>query len=101
MSPADRLRRTFLIPVVAILLAIAPACNATAGHRYPKGSNVVADPSGRVAYRPIYYELFRPKTLYLSGYAGATYPPVLNPTAFRARTGQPRGYLLGWPWANH
>jgi hypothetical protein len=101
MSRTDRLRRTFLIPVVAMLLAIAPACNATAGHRYPKGQYVAADPSGRVAYRPIYNELLRPKTLYLTGYAGATYAPVLNPTGFRARTGQPRGHLFGWPWSNH
>jgi hypothetical protein len=100
MSRTDRRPRPSLAPALAMLLAVAPACSATAGHHRQKAQEPVAAPSGRVAYRPIYSRLLQPKTVYLNTYAANPYPPVLNPTAFRARAGQPRAPFFAWPGAH-
>jgi hypothetical protein len=88
MSRLDRRRRPSLAPALAMLLAVAPACSATAGHHPPGVQDPAAAAGRRIAMRPAYARLFQPKTLYLNTYAADPYPPVLNPTIFRARAGR-------------
>ena len=90
MPRRPRLTRSLLL---SMLLAVVPACSASAGHKWGRAPATAADGSGRVAYRPA-YPLARTRALYLSGYAGATYGPggpggPLSPTGFVGRLRRP------------
>lgn len=71
-----------LIPTLALLLAVVPACTASAGHKFLGGRGGAGTAPGRVAYRPI----FPPsnKQFFLGGYAGAVYPPLGAGRGFKA-----------------
>lgn len=86
-------RRTLFAPALAALLTIAPACSASAGHKWGQGLGLRSDPTAtnRSAMRPTGSPLARTRPLYLSGYAGENYGPggaasPLNPTGYRVRT---------------
>ena len=81
--------------IVAAVLALLPACSASAGaHRErancPPGSN-------NIVYRPAYPAL-RSKPLYLSNYAGVVYPPLRRRAPLEATS--VRRPFSGW-FAGH
>ncbi len=86
------------IVTLSAILIVLPACSATAQHQglradCPPGST----PTRRSAFRPILSQL-PSRTYYLSGYAGATYPPLgqrapVDPTTTRAAR---RPIFSGW-----
>ena len=85
------LNRLVTIPALALLLMIAPACSATAGHKAGQINRDPGNSSRRISLRPL-YEPGRAKALYLSGYAGANYAPsgpggLLYPSTYRQATG--------------
>jgi hypothetical protein len=89
MRPRASRRTTVLQALIVVtMIAVLPASSATAGeHRQPAAVAPGCPPSGNIVYRPAYPGL-RSKPLYLSGYAGAVYPPVrrrgpLEPTTTR------------------
>jgi len=96
MPVITRPYRHALIPALSALLAVVPACSASAGHKWglfgPRST-----PDGRVALRPAFPPPGRTKPLYLSGYAGATYAPLrpYNPTSYTA------GHGHGHPFGHH
>src|SRR4051812_2893629 len=94
-----RNRRVGAIASLGLVLALLPACSASAGHNvFRRQPSDAAVPSGQaaqpyVAYRPA-YPVRGTKALYLSNYAGANYPSVapgavVSPTDFRVLTGRP------------
>ena len=82
MSRTRRPGLARLIPALALLLAVVPACTASAGHKFFGGRGVAGTTPGRVAYRPILAP--SNKQFYLSGYAGAVYPPLGAGRGFKA-----------------
>ncbi len=96
------LSRRFMIPALAILLSVAPACNATAGHKWGQGARTPDGSTRRLSLRPL-YEPSRAKSLYLSGYAGANYAPsgrggLLYPSTYRQATGLGLHSTFNRPW---
>jgi hypothetical protein len=108
--------RLATIVSLSLVLAVLPACSASAGHgffRRPQGDALVVTPPAAtqpyVAYRPV-YPLPGTKPLYLSNYAGSNYPSIapgaaLTPTDFRVLMGRPvpvrpanrwGGFGAGW-----
>lgn len=116
MSRSETTSRLTAILSLSLLLAVVPACSASAGHgrglgllRRPAGNAVVVTPGPQdqpyVSYRPV-YPVPGTKPLFLNNYAGANYPSVargavLTPTTFRTLKGRParpgrRGFRTGW-----
>lgn len=88
---------------LSLLLSVVPACSASAGCRMPGAQADGSAPSGNIVYRPIYPGTVPPrKPFFLSGYAGATYPPVgqggvLSPTGYWVRPDRPFP-CFGYRW---
>ncbi len=61
--------------MVAMGLALVPGCAGTAT-RQPTPQIVQPEGSRNIVYRPIISNFMRPKSFYLSGYAGNSYPPL-------------------------
>jgi hypothetical protein len=112
MSRTDYWSRLTAVVSLSLVLAVVPACTASAGHglfRRPAGNTVVVAPQPQaapyVAYRPV-FPVPGTKPLFLNNYAGANYPSVapgavLTPTDFRMLTGrsaQPHRSWFGSGW---
>jgi hypothetical protein len=103
MLRTESRNRPAAIVSLSLVLAVVPACNASAGHgilRPPAGEAIVMPPAPYVAYRPA-FPLPRSKPLVLSSYAGYNYPSrapgaVVTPTDFRVLTGKPARPHRGW-----
>jgi hypothetical protein len=95
--------RLAAIVCLSLVLAVLPACNASAGHGFlkrPAGEAVVVPPVPYVAYRPA-FPVRAARPLVLSSYAGYNYPSrlpgaVITPTDFRVLTGKPARPHWGW-----
>jgi hypothetical protein len=108
MLPAESRNRLVAIMSLFLIMALIPACSASAGHglvRRPPAEAVVVPPTPYVAFRPAYpVNVNRP--LFLGGYAGANYPSnvpgaVVTPTEFRMLTGKPTWPHWSWFGAGH
>jgi hypothetical protein len=103
MLRTESRNRLAAIVSLSLVLAVVPACSASAGHgllRSPAAGAVAVPPAPYVAYRPVYPAPAR-RPLFLSSYAGAVYPSnlpgaALTPTDFRVLTGKPARPHRGW-----
>ncbi len=88
-----------LLPVV---LAVFAGQTVTAQESAPVVCKPATTPQGTVVYRPVNRpidRLLRPKTLYLSNYAGAQYPPLFARDPAREAqysVRRPVGRRFGW-----
>ena len=102
MLRTESRNRLAAIVSLSLVLAVVPACNASAGHGFlqrPAGEALVVPQPPYVAYRPV-YPAPSCKPFFLSSYAGANYPStapgaVLTPTDFRVLTGRAHRPLWG------
>ena len=65
-------RRSCPIASLALILAIAPACAATAGHKAPCAASPQGTAGANTVFRPV-YGAAPTRPLFLSGYAGVNY----------------------------
>ena len=92
-------RRSCPIASLALVLAIAPACAATAGPKAPCAASPQGSAGANTVYRPV-YGAAPTRPLFLSGYAGVNYAAgapgaVLSPTGYDDRPSRPFGFLFG------
>jgi hypothetical protein len=92
-------RRSYPIASLAFILAIAPACAATAGHKAPCAASPQGTAGANTVFRPV-FGAAPTRPLFLSGYAGVNYASgapraVLSPTGYTDRPGHPFGFLFG------
>ncbi len=92
-------RPSYQIAPLALLLAIVPACAATAGSKAPCAPSPQGSAGANTVYRPV-YGATPTRPLFLSGYAGVNYAAgapgaVLSPTGDYDRPSRPFGFLFG------
>ena len=96
--------RPAMIIALSALLSVAPACTATAGHKWGK-SAPAAGANGaqrRISLRPL-YDPARTKKFYLGGYAGANYTPsgpgtLMYPSTYKQATNLGPHSTFNFPW---
>jgi hypothetical protein len=100
MSVRNRRERPLVLTVAALIVAVVPACQASAKDRKAWVAQRPVAPY--VAYRPAYPEPLTRPPLYISGYAGANYGrgprASYAPTGYLLEYGRPPGRrpFLGW-----
>jgi hypothetical protein len=70
-----------------LFLGVVPACSASGPIAPVAPQTAVPGGSGTIVYRPVFPLLREPRPVFLSGYAGTTYPPLgsgarLSPTGY-------------------
>jgi hypothetical protein len=81
--------------LLAVALTATQATSARAGHWW--GHDERSAPAGRLSLRPAYSALMVPRrNFYISGYAGASYPPgrLFSPTGYGY--GSAHGHMHSW-----